>query len=464
MMTAVQENRTAKIKAVLKKVVWNRWFLFLLVSLIFICLMYLVPYTNDDQYWLERGDLHSLAFYRDQVVTNYLSWSSRIIVNVMALFFLGHGKALFALFMGFCMYVFQYSLGRLIASEDDRHLAPAVAGFAMLIPFQYLGDAGWTITMCTYFVPAAFGLCGLVPAARIYRGEKFHAWEYPLYSLALIYGCNHEQEAVVIFFTYLVIFIAFSFTHRRTRYLTVQFLLALASVIFIFTCPGNYSRSGQEERWMPFYGMLNPITRVDLGFSAGVRRIIFNQDTYLVIICLLIAMMMWKKYKRVSYRLIGMYPLFCMVINTVQSVKTHLQSFDDNVGLVWLSGSAGFQIIPEYVRYLFYVLFVISLFLSFILLAGNGFEVLVCGSLFVAGLASTVMMGFSPTVYASGNRTMTAMVVALTASAAVCWSSGMHNGYLKREDTKTVNAAMLVMAVIMMVELYLRIMGQLSQL
>jgi hypothetical protein len=145
-------------------------------------------------------------------------------------------------------------------------------------------------------------------------------------------------------------------------------------------------------------------------------------------------------------------------------VKTHLQSFDDNVGLVWLSGSAGFQIIPEYVRYLFYVLFVISLFLSFILLAGNGFEVLVCGSLFVAGLASTVMMGFSPTVYASGNRTMTAMVVALTASAAVCWSSGMHNGYLKREDTKTVNAAMLVMAVIMMVELYLRIMGQLSQL
>lgn len=461
MKMTTQENRTAKIRAVLKKLAGSSWFLFLLVSLIFACLIYKVPYTNDDKVWLNSGDIYSLDFFIDQIVHNYTRWSSRVIVNVLALLFLGHGKALFALYMGFCMYVFQYSLSKLASPEGDRWTRPVVAGLAMLLPFQYLGEAGWTITMCTYFAPATFGLYALVPAARIYREEKIRAWEYPLYSLALIYGCNQEQEAVVVFFTYLVILIGFSRMHRRTRYLTVQFLLAVASVIFIFTCPGNYNRSGSEEHWMPFFGMLDAVGKVDLGYSVELRRLVFNQDTYMVVICLFIALMIWKKYKKVSYRVIGMYPLFCMVLSTAQMVKNQLWKFDDNTGLVWAGGSAGKLLIDEYFRYLFYTAFIICLFLSFILLAGTNFEVLVCAALVVSGFASCVMLGFSPTIYASGNRTLTFMVTALLACTSISWSSVGRDGYLQREDTKTVNVAMIAITIAMMFELYYRILDQL---
>ncbi|MEE8886404.1 MAG: DUF6056 family protein [Eubacteriales bacterium] len=441
-------NAGSRVKRILK----NPLFLYVACGLIFGLCMSQVPITHDDALWVKNPDIGSLSFLVDKMVDDYHSWSSRVIINFIALFMVGHGPVCFGIFMGFSLFLFQYSLYAITDGKIRKWMIPAAACFALLLPYEHFGDAGWIITACTYYTPAVFGVFSLVALARICRGEKIRKWEYPLFSFALIYACNHEQQVALYIIVYLVFLVYFCVNHRRSRYFIVQLLLVIASAVFILTCPGNYARANYGQGWMWYYGMFDFLDKLDLGYSLTGLIAIYENFMLLPVLTLLVAVMVWKKYTAGGLRFLSAVPFLCVLTNTFRGLRMELSSV----------GESGFVTVPavgsvtslanRYVQFMFYTVFFISLLLTFMLIANNSAEMTAYIGLIVGGIASRTAMGFTPTVCLSGSRTMTSFLVALIVCLMTAWSSSVSSGYLRREDVRVMNPIMLMMACLWLID------------
>jgi len=167
----------------------------------------------------------------------YLNWSSRIIIYAAGSFFLHH-KILWSIANSAVLTAAAALLSYLFADIKNRKYNLLACAFVLVYPFYHMASAGYISTTINYLWPLVAGLAALIPL-------KKHAppREYPLYMLALIYAANLEQMAVILFIVYGV-FIIKGKTFKS--FLSVQAALALACLVFIFTCPGNYARLSVE--------------------------------------------------------------------------------------------------------------------------------------------------------------------------------------------------------------------------
>lgn len=432
-------------KEKLLRIIKNPAFFYAVISLLFCLNLIQTGVGHDDALWLKKMKDGTFSFLIEHAIDDYQSWSSRIIINTIALFFLKCGTVAFSLFVGFCVFLLQYSLYTIADPKIRKEIIPAASLFALLIPFNHYGDAGWIVTTCTYYTPAAFGVFSLISVAKICRGEKIRKWEYPLYSLALLYACNHEQQVVLYFLVYGAMFLYFRKSHRRSRYLTVQFLLVILSLVFILTCPGNYTRKDDEVHWLWDYGMNNFLDKIDLGYATAGCKLLYNNTLLVSIITLMAAVLIWKKYKNTALRIVGTIPFLCVLTNTMLGVKSLMASVDRSMFVTVSSITDPASLISRYFMYIFYTVFFVCFFLTFILIANTTAELVLYAGLIVGGLASRVMMGFSPTVFSSGDRTITAMYFSLVVCLMVSWSSAVSAGYFRKENISLLNKVFFVL-------------------
>ena len=435
-------NRESRMKRLWE----NPLLLYAVCGLIFGLVMSRVPVTLDDKLWFGKPDVESLAPLLDHMIKDYHSWSSRVIINFIALFIVGKGTGFFGFYMGFCLFLFQYSLYLISDAKIRKWIIPAAACFALLLPYEHMGDAGWMISSCTYYGPAVFGVFSLVPLARMCRGEQIRKWEYPLFSLALIYACNHEQMEALFAVIYLAFLVYFCAKRRIPRYFIVQLLLVAASAVFILTCPGNAARASFGSGWMWNYGMFDPLNKVDLGYSLTGLITIFENFMLMAVLTLLASVMVWKKYTHRGLRVLSAVPFLCVLSNTFRGIRSVVAAVG-STGLVTIQAVEDLStLVNSYVKYMFYTVFFICLLLTFILIANSAAEMTAYIGLIVGGVAARTAMGFTPTVVLSGSRTMTSLLTALIVCLMTAWSSSASAGYIRREDLRAMNPIMLLMA------------------
>lgn len=318
--------------------------------------------------------------------------------------------------------------------KDNSKLQAQICFFVLMwaVPMVSIREAGWISTTLNYLWPLTLGLVAMRPIKHWVKGEKCFVWEYPVCLLCMVFAVNTEQGAAVLLGAYLL-FGAYLLIKRKKLSLFYFLLLGLAaaSVVFIMTTPGNASRLLQEiDRFFPGYQYLNMSEKLLMGFLDTVSFYLpaggAGRSNYLfALFSGILLAAMWQKRTEKHFLpkvMIAFLPfLFIWVIGVFGKYWLLYRGFPRGghiIGLLslnrclpggggvrgyfgWIPYSMGAVLLQAGV----YLGLLICVALTIYFLHGRSRETLFQFVILGAGLLSRLIIGFSPTIYESGERT-----------------------------------------------------------
>ena len=449
------------IKEIIYRIKTDNKRVFYIICILFSIMLSFIQLYGDDITGM-RVENGSIVDYWKYSVYLCSIWTSRLFVNfVIFLFSDNRYTFIWAAYMGLSLYVLMYSFSKLFAGDSSKECNLVIASIIMLFPWHYLNSAGWIATLTTYLSPTAFGFFSLIPIKKYLCGQKLKWWEGVVYSLALIYGANLEQMMVVILGSYTAAVVYFAVIKKKYVYLWIQLILSFASCLMTILSPGNFIRKKDEIiNWYKSWDMLNKIDKVDLGYSTTMQWLLFGSHIFMIAICCLFTFIIWKKYKRLSFLSIAgvptllvilLGPLRSITVTMYPNIKDLTDSIEKN-GLVTVANRGN---LSAFSKYMIWAAMIILLCMVVVLLQDSIRMLIVSFVLICTGGASRVVMGFSPTIYASGPRTFAVMVFCIMGVACCTYSNSIKLGYINKEDETKISVIANVLLLFSMINILL---------
>ena len=395
----------------MKKLLKDKRIIYLIVFfIIFFAHFFLKVNSGDDVYFKTAMNDGFINF----LTTRYNSWSSRLIIEVVLVFMLKLPKIIWMLLDSVMLALTVYSIDYLFTKRSNLEKL-FVAMIVLLYPLAELRSAGWYATTINYLWPLALGLFAFFPIKHAKEGIKEEKYMYPLYVLAALFACNQEQMGAIMFGIY-ALSIYNLYKHKKlNKFIIVQTIIALASLVFMLTCPGNGVRAiANMDYWYPSYSNFTIMHKSFLGVVTTFLFMTKQINLIVFITALLVPYFTFKKeyglfHNNFINKFISMLPIFIIVFICMGSDIT-VKFFPELSNLLKHFGQ--FLEPQDKINFSVYnlallgvsFLFFASLFYSMINLADKDNKVLVFFIL-MAGFASRFIIGFTPSVYASSMRT-----------------------------------------------------------
>ena len=388
---------------------------------------FITPNKFDDQVFLESVTGTSVWSY---VGPRYYNWSSRLVIEFVLCSILKISKYLWILLEAFMVALAGYSISKIFVKNDENKKDNIIMLVAMILiyPIMQMNSAGWAATTINYMWPMALGLFSLIPIRKVWDGEKIKFWQYPLYVIALLFAANQEQACAILFGTYLLFAILMIIKNKKIHpFIVLQNILVIVSLVFILTCPGNAVRTQTEiANQFNDFEMLTILDKIGLGFTATMGMIIDKSSIVFAIMSILISVNIFLNYKEKLYRVVSLVPVFSILsLCYFSRITTEIFPFfgtlkglitEEQVMLTAINCNNMLYVIPIILAAANFICITMSLLLMFKKLNQN-----VALLVFWVGLASRLIMGFSPTVFLSGERTMLFFEFAMIIVSILVW-------------------------------------------
>ena len=187
----------------------------------------------------------------------------------------------------------------------------------------------------------------------------------------------------------------------------IQYLISIGNIYLALSCPGNWIRSTAEvTRWMIDFPTLTAIDKILLGVEDTMARLIHSNLLFLVF-ALMIFVIVLKKRAALSKIVVAAIPFVSVLLMTFFSSFTdaYLSSYKSMFQKTININPLNFNSPLPYIAFIF---FVTIMTISVIALLNCGKDLkssILMVLVFTVGFATRVIMGFSPTLYASSLRT-----------------------------------------------------------
>lgn len=383
---------------------------YILYSILFVVLMFIMKdysfkdHADDAVY---QATFTNYSNWFEWAFDYYQTWSGRVaihtvliaVLNLPAIFW----KVLVCVTILLSLH-YVLKIAKLFAdySEENTSVFSRILliSIPVLLPIYFWHMfRDWTITWCTgtinYLLPGCCLLISLYPVLLQLFNRPIHTRDYVFALLAGILTSSSEQTGA-IFLVYTTLMLLYSLIRSREllknrTLLMVCIILDVLSLISILA-PGNQVRAAMEISWFQAFPALSLLDKLILGvqhYTGHMHRF----DTLLFIVLMFVALFILNRSKKINelYVLLGaMAELVIMVLSgegfSEWYVNPHWPLY-----LLWLVLSLG---VPFYNAWLLYCSFSDknkTLALSVMLL-------------YLAAICSCVVLGFTPTIYASGIR------------------------------------------------------------
>lgn len=362
-------------------------------------------YRGDDvnsyiKVWNNYGSLSNF------LISRYQRWSSRIVIDALTVYFV-QNVFLWKVTSIAVSGILAYSLYEL----SDKESLFGVFAIILLYPLKDMSSAGWIATMLNYYWPLSFGFYSLVVIHKLVR-EREICWGEILLSFgALLIGISSEQYCAV-HLALLVIYTAYAICNRcinKSFWIIIgHYFITAANLLFIVTCPGNYVRKASEVRsWMRNYYEKTLMDQLIDGFETTFSVLLSSNNIIFLIFAAMVFICVWKKREEFLYRLIAGIPLTGIIIISFRNIDANgffssiASRITSNTGVT----ATNWHLIGNYLPLVLYVTVAVCIVASFFILFDELGKCLECAFLFIVAIVSRVIMGVSPTLFASGNRT-----------------------------------------------------------
>lgn len=429
------------------------WF-FAVMQLIYHWMMREGPGT--DAMWFFRHQLEAYSL-KDYLTIRFHTWSSRIVIEAV-LVYVSRNMLLWKI-LDWCMWMLLAgSLSAIFGKTKDKVRTNWIlTGLLLIYPLSELGGAGWIATTTNYIWPLALGIFVLTGTARVFRGEKIAWWLHLLYVPAVVYAANAEQMcAVLLGIEGLgILWLIFTGKQGKRWLLLMPYLLICgAEFLFIMKCPGNVARKNSEiADYLQNYGMYNAIDKADLGFVDTMKHLISSGNLLFLLLAVVLAFLVFCRTRGLFERLVCLIPVCFTVILSFFSDSfsmhfTKLASVLENNEII-----NGYNYVwgYSYLPLALYFLILLCMLVSLAWVASSWEEFLGYVCLLAIGIASRVVMGFSPTIYVSEARTFLYLYMAVIVTIAALFE---HNKEALEEHPKAAQAMELAGACMLVVSLF----------
>ncbi len=425
----------------IKRLNENNQIFFVITSILFGIIVSLCKMAGDDMSQFSHIG-NSIFDWWKYSTDAYDNWSSRVLINFIWFVVLKLGRFAIGIYCALSMYVLQKSLYSLFETSNRKQQVLFITALTFLFPFETLMTAGWIATITSYFGPQAFAIAALIPIKKIINNEKMSFKDMLWGIIALLYGGNAEQMSIVLFVVYLVAFIYLVVKRKIDIKIIFFMLLAIANVLNFFLCPGNWVRKDSSVMtWFPDFGMLNVIDKADIGISTTLRWMFASGQAFVILICIMMANFIWKRYKEPVFRFIALVPAGMTIL--LGPLKYAFASIFLNASMAMneVDYYGSFTVASQgigsgMIQFGFFLLIAVCIVAELFLLNDKVEGLIVDLTLVLIGVASRAMMAFSPTVYGSSTRTYTTMVVCIMTVAVHIYSANICLIENNEEDSK----------------------------
>ncbi|MGL3999863.1 hypothetical protein ACR3LR_08590 [Pantoea eucalypti] len=376
----------------------------------------------------------------DFMAGSYTGWSGRITLNGLMVGTINY-HAVWKIGIPLSIVILCSSASRIITGKFDLKVAALSVFVYLLLPKEILANGSWWVTgFYNYLLPAtamAYSLSVFMKRGSVGLVEGI------LSLLCLGISCFSEQSSIV---TALSAVLLISFCREFRRSFSYLYILITAVLSWLmFSAPGNLHRLQEETlRWMPGFESETLVSKMIYGYDRVHQAMVMPDSVVFCILCVLCIMLIVKDEGRTKTGI-----LFAMVMAV-------------HVGLILMirlglyhPGESFYN--PEYLnpqRWITFSRYLSYIFTSFVIL-GICYAVAVSSlkdrdylkplAMIALGFATILMVGFSPTVYASGMRVLYLWaVMIMCASCFVFYKLYGHNKDTLRNVVVCVIAAYII--------------------
>lgn len=388
----------------------------ILVLLSALCLVYfaVLPFTadlmsNDDLTFARREISWQIMQWR------YMTWSSRIIIDYLTLVFC-HNHLLFSIVDCAMLVSTPWLIHRVFQVYCKTEFAEKLSlltCFAVffMFPIRSLFSAGYIATSANYFFPGYLMLLGFVLTTCLHDSRPLLTKIlYAVAAIGAVIACNQELCAILVI---LLCLMALPVTSKRKT--AVMFLvIAALSLVNTMLCPGSAARLSLEiATKQPDFPQWNFVYKGYMGIMATLEHCFLRPNS----ICIYAAMvLLYCLRRKIFIAIVGGIALFI-----VQKAALLLTMNDHRYRFFFgtnfnLDAWSVFGLLLAAVLAAGFVYLWIKLDIS-----RRGKAVLGC--IVICAFANRVAMGFSPTLFASSERTFVffdfIMIMVITMAAVL---------------------------------------------
>lgn len=337
----------------------------------------------------------------------YNTWSSRILIELV-LFKVVHYPFLWKILdIVICMLFVVGTEKVFLAKNNSNKVRWIIVALFIAYPMNDLNSAGWIATTLNYTWPFAFLLLSFILVKKVYLKQHVSIIEGMFYLLCLSFGANQEQYAAVATCTFIMALIIILAQRRFSIWMLLGSIISLGELIFILTCPGNDARMIAEiAHWYPTFDNLNFVELLYTGITNTLSAYFKNFNMIYFIFTFTLCIGIWNKYKSVFYRLLAIIPILApQCLGFTNSFKSTRYANYSN----FVSGDAltldNYYNYSTYMTASIYLIVCIIICILLYLYFEDKINSFLCWFILAMGFANRVVLGFSPTIYASGRRT-----------------------------------------------------------
>lgn len=439
-----------KVKEMIKKIINSNNLPFLIFFIILIILHIKIEAFNGDDIFFKNAltEENNLIEF---LTTRYNSWSSRLIIETV-LVTLAKFELVIWKFINIGIYMLlAKSISKICLKENNKKLNYIICALVLLLPIPVLNGTGWLATTTNYLWVVSLGLYTLSIIINYIREVKIPKWEYILYVIAALYASNQEQMAAVMlavlgaFILWQLIKKGYKYVLKNEKFLVVLFIITISSLIFILTCPGNAVRKEKEiGTWYPEYENFRILEKVELGLTSTMKNFVLDTNNIFVIFTLSIFIGVCKFNKNKCIKAISVVPFLASIFNVCfqeyivllsPSISSVIEAFSINHLVMSFN-----QISIKYIFVMLgYGLILLLIPVGIYSIFKKSIKTCICIGIYMLGLVTRFIMGFSPTVFASGERTF----IFLYMSFIICTIIILEKIFIERNNNNLVEESII---------------------
>ncbi|HDV0786717.1 TPA: hypothetical protein RHJ67_002201, partial [Enterococcus faecalis] len=231
----------------------------------------------------------------------------------------------------------------------------------------------------------------------------------------------------------------------------------LVELIFSLTAPGNTLRAANEiNKWFPEYKNFNFLNKLDLGISSFGKPFFLDTNILFLVLFFIIFLLSYKKCQNYYVRILTSLPFFLNLViffgNTMKQNFTYVNG--NKRSMIWASSNLdnhftklGTKLSIFYPGTWIVTFIILGLLLCLIIGIYLSFDdkktAIFLAILMIMGFCSRVIMGFSPTVWASGMRTYYILFIVVAIIVLTAIKEIMKNISPQKKDLLSFNLTML---------------------
>lgn len=331
----------------------------------------------------------------------YNQWGGRVPLLLLNVFFLYQPLICWIIFNSIITFLFcVYSLKMCECFLEKKTVKGKLClSFIILFLFfimpqnTFHDGAIWVTGSFNYLLPCTMLIVGLYPFFARLKGVKLNKFDRTLSFIGVFLCCYEEQTAAIFLCmsTFLLI-LQFVKNKKIDRGILCLYVFGILNCIVMFMAPGNYQRSQSELIcWYPSFDTYNLFDKIVLGLVHTIKILVHNGRLYFLILHILLALFLIKR---------DLQNIFGFVILCALSFLVYKSSGYLNDEAVWQIYSL--KTIVTISLFVFWILY--FAFFLFYLLRDNYEDGIAVALLFLATFVAGIVMGMSPTVFASGLR------------------------------------------------------------